>query len=613
MHQRYSTNTFPTWDLAQPFRYLAHNGEINTVRGNINWMHARESMLQHEVYGPDLKKIFPVCTPGASDSATFDQALEMLILTGRSLPRAMSMLIPEPWANHESMSDEKKAYYEYQACLMEPWDGPASIAFTDGTCVGAVLDRNGLRPSRYWVTKGGHVIMASEAGVLQVEPKDVVKKGRLQPGRMFLVDISQGRIIADEELKSELAARHPYRQWLEQNQVTLEDLPEVAGVNGSLEQPLLSLQRAFGYSLEDLKILMAPMAEDGKEPLGSMGNDTPLAVLSDRPQLLYNYFKQLFAQVTNPPLDAMREELVTSLITTIGSEGNLLDETPEQCQLLRLDQPILTNHELAQIQELDAPRLKSRVLSILFRKDDGETGVKQRLDELRRDASRAIEQGVTILVLSDRGVNHSMAAIPALLATGAVHHQLVRDGTRTQCGIVIETAEAREIHHFALLAGYGGCAINPYLAFSTLEHMHAQGYISAKLSRDQIEKNYIKAINKGLLKVMSKMGISTLQSYRGAQIFEALGLNSQFVEEYFSRTPTRIEGVGLETITEETLQRHGHAYPKTDVARNLGLDVGGHYQWRRKGEAHLFNPDVVASCSTRRESTVARSFSSTAL
>ncbi len=397
VHQRYSTNTFPTWELAHPFRYLAHNGEINTVRGNSNWMHARQSMLASEIYGPDLKKLDQICTPGASDSATFDNVLELLVLTGRSLPRAMSMLIPEPWAGHESMSDEKKAYYEYQACLMEPWDGPASVAFTDGTCIGALLDRNGLRPSRYWETHGGLVIMASEAGVLNIPPSEVKSKGRLRPGRMFLVDTSEGRIIADEEIKESLAERHPYRQWLNENQVLLRDLPDPGAINGHLDQPLLQLERAFGYTLEDLRVLMAPMAADGYEALGSMGNDTPLAVLSDNPQLLYNYFKQLFAQVTNPPLDAIREEIVTSIITTIGSEGNLLVEEPEQCRLLRLDQPILTNADLERIKALDQPGFKSRTLSTLFRRSDGPTGLKQRMDELRAEASAAIADGVTLL------------------------------------------------------------------------------------------------------------------------------------------------------------------------------------------------------------------------
>ena len=594
VHQRYSTNTFPTWDLAHPFRYLAHNGEINTLRGNVNWMHARESMFASERYGDDLKKICPVCIAGASDSAVFDNALELLVLTGRSLPEAMSMLIPEPWQNHESMSDDLKAYYEYQSCLLEPWDGPASMAFTDGTLMGAVLDRNGLRPSRYWVTKGGLVVMASEAGVLKIPPEEVESKGRLRPGRMFLVDTAQGRIIADREIKQALAARRPYRQWLNDNLVSLAALPTAPAANGRAEEPLLKQQRAFGYTLEDLRILMGPMAVDGQEPIGSMGNDTPLAVLSNRPQLLYNYFKQLFAQVTNPPLDAIREEIITSLITTIGSEGNLLDETAQQCRLLRLEQPILTNAQLERIRQLNGKRLVSRTLSILFPRAEGTAGMRKRLDELRREASRAIAEGVTILILSDRGVNAELAPIPALLATSGVHHHLVREESRTRCGLVVETGEAREVHHFALLTGYGAGAVNPYLAFSTLRQMLADGYLPDEYSGEKLEKNYVKAVGKGLLKVMSKMGISTQHSYRGAQIFEAIGLNSEFIDEFFTRTPSRIEGVGLEAVAEESIQRHEHAYPSTEIPQSLDLDVGGQYQWRRKGEAHIFSPDVIA-------------------
>ena len=489
---------------------------------------------------------------------------------------------------------------------MEPWDGPASMAFTDGTVIGAVLDRNGLRPSRYWVTKGGLVVMASEAGVLQIPPEEIESKGRLRPGRMFLVDTSQGRIITDEEIKQGFASRQPYRQWLNENQVTLASLPEAKTSNGQAAEgngqkasgrsgkSLRRLQRAFGYTLEDLRIILAPMATNGQEPIGSMGNDAPLAVLSDRPQLLYNYFKQLFAQVTNPPLDAIREEIVTSLITTIGAEGNLLDESPEQCRLLRLEQPILTNADLARIKAVDEPGLKSRTLSTLFPRVEGAEGMKRRMEELRKEASQAIADGVTLLILSDRGVNAESAPIPALLATSGVHHHLIREETRTLCGLVVETGDAREVQHFALLTGYGAGAVNPYLAFETLHQMQCEGYLPADYPRETLEKNYIKAIGKGLLKVMSKMGISTQQSYRGAQIFEAIGLNSHFVEEYFTRTASRIQGVGIETVAEESLRWHESAYPRADVPSNLELDVGGQYQWRRKGEAHLFNPEVVA-------------------
>ncbi|MBX3414507.1 MAG: glutamate synthase large subunit [Pirellulales bacterium] len=594
VHQRYSTNTFPTWDLAQPFRYMAHNGEINTLRGNVNWMHARQSMLASQEYGDDLRKILPICTPNASDSAIFDNALELLVMTGRSLPEAMSMLIPEPWAGHESMSDEKKAYYEYQACLMEPWDGPASMAFTDGTLMGALLDRNGLRPSRYWVTKQGMVIMASEAGVLDIPPEEVEFKGRLRPGRMFLVDTAQKRIIADDEIKHELASKHPYRDWLRQNQRTLDTIPEPTSTNGEMHEPLLKLQRTFGYTLEDLRIILAPMATDGLEPIGSMGNDAPLAVLSDRPQLLYNYFKQLFAQVTNPPLDAIREEIITSMITTIGSEGNLIDETPEQCGLLRLEQPFLTNHELEKIKSLNSGRLRSHTLSILFRRSEGVAGLAKRLEELRREASQAIAKGATILILSDRGVNADWVPIPALLATSGIHHHLIREETRTRCGLVVETGEAREVQHFALLTGYGAGAVNPYLAFATIHQMQVDGYLPVDYQPEVLEKKFIKAVAKGVLKVMSKMGISTQQSYRGAQIFEAIGLNRPFIDEYFSWTASRIQGIGIEDIAEESIRRHEHAYPTAEVPEVLQLDVGGQYQWRRKGEAHLFNPDVIA-------------------
>ncbi|MDX1961816.1 MAG: glutamate synthase large subunit [Pirellulales bacterium] len=594
VHQRYSTNTFPTWDLAHPFRFIAHNGEINTLKGNYNWMHARETMLADPRYGDDIKKIFPICTPGGSDSKIFDNVLELLLLSGRSLPEAMSMMIPEPWAGHESMSDELKAYYEYQACLMEPWDGPAAIAFTDGTVIGGCLDRNGLRPCRYWVLKDGTVIMASEAGVLDVRQDQVEHKGRLRPGRMFLVDTAQRRIISDQEIKAGLAAKQPYREWINTQQIRLENLPEAESTNGQIDGDLLTQQRAFGYTLEDLRIIMGPMAADGYEPLGSMGNDTPLAVLSNRPQLLYNYFKQLFAQVTNPPLDAIREEIITMMITTIGSEGNLMTETPEQCHLLRLEIPILSNAELAKIRHYSDQRLRNQTFSILFPKSSGAAGMRQRLQELRTEVSAAIQAGVSIIILSDRGVNRDLVPIPALLAVANVHNHLVREGTRTQCGLVVETGEAREVHHFALLTGYGAGAVNPYLAYSTLENMLAEGYLPSTLNKKLLVKNFNKAVVKGLLKVMSKMGISTQQSYRGAQIFESVGLNTPFVQEYFTGTPSRIEGIGLEEIAAEALRRHEHAYPKIKPAQLLDLDVGGEYQWRRKGELHVMNPEVVA-------------------
>jgi glutamate synthase domain-containing protein 2/glutamate synthase domain-containing protein 1/glutamate synthase domain-containing protein 3 len=635
VHQRYSTNTFPTWDLAHPFRFIAHNGEINTVRGNINWMHARESMLAHPVFGPDLDKIKPIVREGGSDSATFDNVLEMLVLAGRPIEEAVSMLIPEPWSGHESMADDLKAYYEYQACLMEPWDGPAALAFTDGTRIGATLDRNGLRPGRWWQMKDGLVVMASEAGVLQLPAGEVVRKGRLRPGRMFLVDTKEGRIVEDEEIKRKLATAKPWREWITGQQVRLDELADppaaaeltqsravisdellqaaasngngngngtphavdpwrAAGVAGE-HSSLLELQRAHGYTLEDLKVIIVPMATDGAEPIGSMGNDTPLAVLSDRPQLLANYFKQLFAQVTNPPLDAIREEIITSMITTIGSEGNLLDSKPEQCRLLRLETPVLTNAECARIKSLHQPGLVAKTISMLFPAAAGAAGMRKRLDEIRTEASQAVQDGATIVVLSDRGICREQAAVPALLATGGVHHHLVREGSRTRCGIVVETGEAREVQHFALLTGYGAGAVNPYLAYATIDQMQAERMLAAEYPREKLHKNFAKAASKGLLKVMSKMGISTQQSYRGAQIFEAVGLEKGLVDEFFTRTPSRIGGIGLEGVAAEALRRHEHAWPQTAVPQTLELDVGGRYQWRRKGEAHVLSPDVVAT------------------
>ena len=629
VHQRYSTNTFPTWDLAHPFRFIAHNGEINTVRGNINWMHARESMLAHPVYGPDLDKIKPVVREGGSDSATFDNVLELLVLAGRPIEEAVSMLIPEPWSGHESMADDLKAYYEFQACLMEPWDGPAALAFTDGTRIGATLDRNGLRPGRWWQMKDGLVVMASEAGVLQLPAGEVVRKGRLRPGRMFLVDTKEGRIVEDDEVKRKLATAKPWREWIAAEQVRLDQIADPANVadvtksravlpedllgasNGNAAahavdswraagvagepSSLLELQRTHGYTLEDLKVIIGPMATDGAEPIGSMGNDTPLAVLSDRPQLLANYFKQLFAQVTNPPLDAIREEIITSMITTIGSEGNLLDSKPEQCRLLRLETPVITNAECARIKALNQSGIVAKTISLLFPAAEAAAGMRKRLDAIRDEASRAVAGGATIIVLSDRGICREKAAVPVLLATGGVHHHLVREGSRTRCGIVVETGEAREVQHFALLTGYGAGAVNPYLAFATIDQMQAERMISAEYPREKLHKNFVKAATKGLLKVMSKMGISTQQSYRGAQIFEAVGLEQGLVNEFFTRTPSRIGGIGLEGVAEESSNRHEHAWPKTSVPQTLELDVGGRYQWRRKGEAHMLSPDVVST------------------
>ncbi len=596
VHQRYSTNTFPTWDLAHPFRYLAHNGEINTQRGNQNWMRARQTMFQHPVFGADIPKLFPIIPNGLSDSAAFDCALELLHATGRSLPHAIMMMIPAAWDGHESMPDDEKAFYEYHSCLMEPWDGPASLAFTDGTVIGAVLDRNGLRPSRYTVTKDGFVVMASETGVLDIDPANIAEKGRLQPGKMFLVDTAQQRIIDDKEIKGGFARRQPYRKWLDEHQVRLEDLPSQKGIEPDFET-LVTRQQVFGYTLEDLRIILGPMATNGEEPLGSMGNDTPLAVLSNNPQLLYNYFKQLFAQVTNPPLDAIREEIVTSMVTTMGGEQDLFEETPEHCHQLRLEQPVLTNADLEAIRALSTGKIKSHTISTLYEVAGAGIALAEAMSRIRREANDAVQQGAALVILSDRGVNEELAPIPALLACSGVHQHLIREGTRTRCGIIIESGEPREVHHFALLFGYGAGAVNPYLAFETLADLCRKGILKngkGDLEYKSAEKNYIKSINKGVLKVMSKMGISTLHSYHGAQIFEAVGLNRGFVNNYFTHTASRIQGIGIDVVAEEALRRHSYAYPDIDVPENLDLDMGGQYQWRRRGEFHMINPEMVA-------------------
>ena len=590
VHQRFSTNTFPSWPLAHPYRYMAHNGEINTLRGNINRMHARAELCASPLL-PEMKRILPIVIEGGSDSAIFDNVLEFLVMAGRPLPHAVMMMIPEPWSGHETMSAEKKAFYEYHGCLMEPWDGPASIAFSDGEVIGAVLDRNGLRPSRYWVTKDGLVVMASEVGVLDIPPENILLKERLHPGRMFLVDTAEGRIVADEEIKHRYASEQPYGQWLKSYLLPLEKIPAGQKMPAASRKTLLQRQQAFGYTLEDLRLILGPMAENKAEPVGSMGTDTSLAVLSNRSRLLYDYFKQLFAQVTNPPLDAIREELVTQMSINIGPEGNLLDPQPESCQQIRLESPILENEAMAKLYDLDLTDLKSKVLSILFPVAAGAAGIAQAMEDLCNKASQAIDSGYNILILSDRGVNKDLAPIPALLAVSGVHHHLVREATRTTIGLVVETGEAREVHHCALLIGYGASAINPYLAFETLDGMIRQGALS-KADHTTAVHNYIKALNKGVLKVMSKMGISTVQSYCGAQIFEAIGLRREFVDKYFTGTPTRVEGIGLETVAEEALLRHKRAYPERPV-REPDLEPGGEYQWRRDGEYHLFNPETV--------------------
>jgi glutamate synthase (ferredoxin) len=596
VHQRFSTNTFPTWDLAHPFRYLAHNGEINTLRGNINWMRAREALFETDRFTKEeMRKLLPVLNEHGSDSMILDNAFEMLVMCGRSLPHAMMMLIPEAWSGHESMSQERKDFYEFHACMMEPWDGPASVAFTDGRVIGAVLDRNGLRPSRYYVTKDGTVVMASEVGVLpEIQPEDVAQMGRLQPGRMFLIDLQQGRIIGDEELKHSITAAQPYGKWLKENLISLDAAPAAPNAPPDSDaQTVFRRQQAFGYTVEDLKIILPPMAVKAEEAIGSMGNDTPLAVLSDRPQLLYAYFKQLFAQVTNPPLDAIREELVTSVDTTIGPEGNLLQPGPGCCRQIKLRSPILDNDELAKLRHVSAHGYKTLTLPMLFKAGDGADGLRRAMDGLRTAAAQAIADGCKIIVLSDRGVNEAFAPIPALLATAGVHHHLVRKGLRTQVGLVVETGEPREVHHFALLLGYGAGAVNPYLIYETCEAMIQAGRLPADVDLDACVHNFNKAVKKGVVKVMSKMGISTIQSYRGAQIFEALGLNRELVDEFFTNTASRVQGVGLEAIARETLQRHAQGYPSR-TAPDADLDVGGQYQWRREGERHLFNPESIA-------------------
>jgi len=590
VHQRFSTNTFPAWPLAHPFRFIAHNGEINTLTGNINWMRAREGLLQSSVYGDDLRKLLPVIREGGSDTATFDNVLEFLHMTGRSLPHAILMMIPEPWQNHESMDPDLKAFYEYHSSLMEPWDGPASIAFSDGTMIGAVLDRNGLRPSRYYVTKDDVVVMASEVGVVDFPPEDIVLKERLHPGRIFLVDTARGRIVSDEEVKKELAAAQPYKEWLK-HLIDINDLDPAPYLPPPSHETVKQRQQLFGYTHEELRILMAPMATAGEEAIGSMGTDTSLAALSDKPRLLYDYFAQVFAQVTNPPLDAIREELVTSMESTIGPEGNLLDARPESCRQICIKYPVIDNSQLAKLRHVYDPGFRAIRLPMLFDTSQDGPGLERAIESLKRRASDAVEAGYTILILSDRDADRVRAPIPSLLATAGVHHHLVRLGTRTRCALIVETGDAREVHHCALLLGYGAGAVNPYLAFETLDDMIRQR-ILVGITHEQAVKNYIRALNKGILKVMSKMGVSTVQSYCGAQLFEAVGLEKAFVDKYFTRTASRIGGVGLAVVAEEVRRRHMHAFPARPVT-DPDLEWGGEYQWRRDGEFHLFNPDTV--------------------
>lgn len=593
VHSRFSTNTFPSWDRAHPYRYVIHNGEINTLRGNVNWMRSREPMLRTELFGDDLDKLFPVISPDGSDSQGFDNCLEFLTLAGKPIEHAVMMMIPEPWSNHESMSEEKKAFYEYHSCMMEPWDGPASIAFTDGKKVGAVLDRNGLRPTRYYVTKDDLVILASEVGVLDVPAENVQFKGRLQPGRMLLIDTLEGRIIEDDEIKNRLATEHPYGEWLEENMVRIDDLDE-DGDSSVREYPnkeMQQRQKAFGYTFEELRFIIEPMATNGVEPVAAMGKDSPFAVLSDRPQLLYNYFRQLFAQVTNPAIDAIREEIITDTKVTLGPQQNILDPTPQIARKIELAHPILSNTNLNKLRSIDVPGFKSETLPIFYDQKLGGEGLEKALSALFEKADRAINNGVNIIILSDRDFGKNHCPIPALLAVSGLHHYLIRNGNRMKVSIVLESGEPREVHHMALLIGYGASAVNPYLAFETLKHMVGQAQLK-EIDFYTAWSNYIKSLVKGVVKTMSKMGISTVQSYHGAQIFEALGLSQEFVDKYFTWTPSRIKGIGIDEIAEETRRRFESAYPDREVDEEA-LDPGGVYQWRRGGERHMYNPKTV--------------------
>ena len=597
VHSRFSTNTFPSWPLAHPFRRVAHNGEINTVTGNENWMRAREALIDTAAFGADAaSKIFPICTPGASDTARFDEVLELLHLGGRSLPHAVLMMIPEAWERHESMKPEHRDFYRYHSALMEPWDGPASVCFTDGTVVGAVLDRNGLRPSRIWVTKDGLVVMASEVGVLDIDHSDVVQKMRLQPGRMFLVDTAAGRIVDDEEIKDELAAEHPYGEWLEQGLVAVDDIEAPPHQHMPHDRVALR-QQVFGYTREELDLLVAPMAKTGAEALGSMGTDTPIAVLSKRPRMLFDYFQQLFAQVTNPPLDAIREEIVTSVGGTIGTEADLLNPGPESCRQIELPSPVLDNDTLAKLVEINSndalPGFRSVHIHGLYPVAEGGAGLRKALDEVRAKVSAAIDDGVNLVILSDRESDETYAPIPSLLLTAAVHHHLVRERKRTQAGLIVESGDCREVHHVAALVGFGAAAVNPYMAFESIEDMTERGVLG-NLDFATAQKNYIKAAGKGVLKVMSKMGISTLASYTGAQLFQVIGISQETVDEFFTGLNSQLDGIGLDEIAADVATRHALAFSDRPSERaHRELEVGGEYQWRREGEYHLFNPDTV--------------------
>lgn len=596
VHSRFSTNTFPSWDRAQPCRFMAHNGEINTLRGNANWMYARQGMMSSDLFGADLKKLFPIIEPHCSDSGNFDNALELLLMSGRPLPEVMMMMIPEAWQNHHSISVSKRAFYEYHSALQEPWDGPASVSFTDGQCIGAVLDRNGLRPSRYYVTHDDRVIMASEVGVLEVDPKIVKEKGRLQPGKMFLVDFEEGRLIPDEEIKEKYATEQPYHEWLQNQRIHLHDIPPADEVEEVPTTELLSRMQAFGFTFETLKFMLIPLIKAKKDPIGSMGNDAALACLSDQSRLLYDYFHQLFAQVTNPAIDSIREEVIMTLECYIGPEGNLLESTEEQCHRLLLPEPIITNEELAAIKVMNYRGWKTKTIDVTYPKSEGEAGLRAALDRIREEASQAIADGFSLITLSDRAVNAERIGLPALISCGAIHHHLVRNEQRTQIGIVLETGEAREVHHHCLLFGYGADAINPYMAFESLWHSLEAGELdAAEWSRDSIVAAYRKGVGKGMLKVMAKMGISTLQSYKGAQIFEAVGLNKEIIDTCFAGTASRIKGIGFDVVAKECELRHEIGYPHRDQVRVSSLTNPGVYHWRANGEKHSWSPENIAN------------------
>ncbi len=590
VHSRFSTNTFPSWELAHPYRMIAHNGEINTLRGNVNWMSARESQLASELFGDDLRKVLPVVRPGGSDSATLDNVLELLVLAGRSLPHAIMIMIPEAYEGREDVPPELAGFYAFHRCLMEPWDGPAAVAFTDGRVIGATLDRNGLRPGRWLETRDGWVVLASEAGVLDVPPTDVLRKGRLQPGKLFLVDLEQGRIVPDEEVKRVVATRRPYAEWHAANVVRLADLPRRQPRERPSE-PLRQRQLAFGYSQDDMKVILAPLARNAEEAVGSMGNDLPLAVLSDRRPLLYAYFKQLFAQVTNPPIDSIREEVVMSVEASVGSERNLLDETPEHARQLVIENPILLDDELEALRQVDSDVFRAHTLDATWPLAEGPDGMERALERICREADAALASGVNILVLSDRATGPERVPVPSLLAVGAVHHHLVRAGTRLQAGLVVESGEPRSVHSVATLIGYGAAAVNPYLMLETLAELVELGWLPESMSAEQAQQRAVKGIAKGLLKTMSKMGISTIPSYCGAQIFEAVGLAPELVERYFTGTASRIGGIGADVLAREALDRHARAYPGSSDAL---LPVSGLYAWRRDGEHHQWNPETIA-------------------